>query len=140
MRVVFELPPLYVRPLYKDAPQNEVVIFHRRGEPKRLDTLFLHDFLYNSTTSLIVGEKVMIQAPTWFFPAGAGPANDSGITNGIPSPQDTFRFAEPVQISHQQNFRVEIEFPNSGPDILGNAFGPFLMWVVLDGYLCRDVQ
>ena len=29
-------------------------------------------FIYNTVTTLYVGEKIMIQMPTWFFPAGAG--------------------------------------------------------------------
>jgi hypothetical protein len=103
------------------------------------NTEFLSNFIYNSVTSFIVGEKVMIQAPTWFFPSGAGPSNDSGITNGTPSPEATFRFAEPVNISHQQNYRVEIEFPR-GPDELKEAKGRTKIWVVVDGYLTRDVQ
>jgi len=99
--------------------------------------------LYNSVTSLFVGEKIMIQMPTWFFPAGAGPYSEDGqvVTNGFPTPQATFRFAEPVVIDTQQHFRVELEIPE------GDAFqelqhinGPFFIWVVLDGYMTRDVQ
>ena len=100
---------------------------------------FLREVLYGSVTSFIVGEKTMIQAPTWFFPSGAGPSNQDGSTNGMPSPEATFRFAEPVQISHQQNFRVEIEFPrglNGVRDLKGRA----TVWAVLDGYITRDVQ
>jgi len=103
------------------------------------DTAFLSNFIYNSTTTFIVGEKVMIQAPTWFFPSGAGPANLSGTTNGSPTPEATFRLAEPVHISHQQNFRVEIEFPR-GTGVLGDATGPAKVWVLVDGYIARDVQ
>src|SRR5262249_31177592 len=71
--------------------------------------------IYNTVTSLFVGEKLMIQMPTWFFPAGAGPSTESSgsTTNGNPSPQDTFRFAEPIFIDKQQNFRVEIEIPDA---------------------------
>lgn len=104
-----------------------------------VDTDFLAKFIYNSTTTLIVGEKVMIQAPTWFFPSGAGPANLGGLTNGAPSPEATLRLAEPVNISHQQNFRVEIEFPR-GASVLGDAKGAAKAWVLLDGYIARDVQ
>jgi hypothetical protein len=55
----------------------------------------------------------------------------------------TFRFSEPVPIEPNQNFRVEMLFPQSvpsGPSRLGNATGPLRLWVVLDGYLTRDVQ
>ncbi len=57
----------------------------------------------------------MIQMPTWFFPAGAGPYSEkaSVTTHGEPSPTATFRFAEPIFIDKQQNFRVEIEIPDS---------------------------
>ncbi len=106
---------------------------------KVFDTKFLSDCIYNSVTSFIVGEKVMIQAPTWFFPSGAGPSNVTGETNGVPSPEATFRLAEPVQISHQQNFRVEIEFPRGVTD-LKDTLGPAKVWVVVDGYITRDVQ
>ena len=110
---------------------------------KTRDKEFLANFIYNSVTSFFVGEKVMIQAPTWFFPSGAGPSNDDGITNGAPSPEATFRFAEPVHISHQQNFRVEIEFPrglNGDNRWAEKVSGPFRIWTVIDGYLTRDVQ
>ena len=51
-------------------------------------------------------------------------------------------------IEPNQNFRVEILFPQgipsrgttSAPLRLGDATGPFRLWVVLDGYLTRDVQ
>lgn len=99
--------------------------------------------VYNSVLTLYVGEKVMIQMPTWFFPGGAGPFSETSsiTTHGTPSPQDTFRFAEPIYIDKQQNFRVEIEVPDS--DVLKELqriYGPLYMWVVLDGYMTRDVQ
>jgi len=100
-------------------------------------------FIYNTVTTFFVGEKIMIQVPTWFFPAGAGPYSENGgtITHGYPNPQATFRFAEPVVIETQQNFRVEIEIPES--DVLKELqrlYGPLFIWVVLDGYMTRDVQ
>jgi hypothetical protein len=99
--------------------------------------------VYNTVTTLYVGEKIMIQMPTWFFPAGAGPYSETAhiTTHGTPSPQDTFRFAEPIYIDKQQNFRVEIEIPDA--DVLKDLqriYGPFTMWVVLDGYMTRGVQ
>lgn len=111
----------------------------KNGNATVADKEFISNFIYNSVTSFIVGEKVMIQAPTWFFPSGAGPANLDGITHGTPTPEATFRFAEPVHISHQQNFRVEIEFPR-GTESLDDATGPCRVWAVVDGYLTRDVQ
>lgn len=118
-----------------------VIIEPPQLDPKvgERDTEFLSSFIYNSVTTFVVGEKIMIQAPTWFFPSGAGPSNEDGLTNGSPSPRATLRLAEPVSISHQQNFRVEIEFPR-GVDSLGDAVGPSRVWVLLDGYIARDVQ
>ena len=103
----------------------------------------LAKLIYNSVTTLFVGEKIMIQMPTWFFPAGAGPYSEDGqvVTHGFPTPQATFNFAEPVFIDTQQNFRVEIEFPESEVvERLHRIYGPFFIWVVLDGYMTRDVQ
>jgi hypothetical protein len=99
--------------------------------------------IYNTVTTLYVGEKIMIQMPTWFFPAGAGPYSESasGTTHGEPSPTATFRFAEPIFIDKQQNFRVEIEVPDTDTlKEIQKIYGPMNLWVVLDGYMTRDVQ
>jgi len=114
----------------------------------------LADLIYNSVTSLIVGEKVMIEMPTFWFPSGAGvsPGFPTVSNHGQPDPTATFRFAEPVYIEPQQNFRVEMAFPQgvpgvttnsapaTGPTKLAQVKGPLRIWVVLDGYLTRDVQ
>ncbi|MBA2592940.1 MAG: hypothetical protein H0U97_12085 [Gammaproteobacteria bacterium] len=100
-------------------------------------------FIYNTVTTLFVGEKIMIQMPTWFFPAGAGPFSESArfTTHGEPDPMATFRFPEPIYIDKQQNFRVEIEVPDSDTlKELQKIYGPLNIWVVLDGYMTRDVQ
>jgi hypothetical protein len=99
--------------------------------------------IYNTVTTLYVGEKIMIQMPTWFFPSGAGPYSEAAkfTTHGEPSPTATFRFAEPIFIDKQQNFRVEIEVPDT--EVLKGIqqiYGPLFIWVVLDGYMVRDVQ
>jgi hypothetical protein len=99
--------------------------------------------IYNTVTTLYVGEKIMIQMPTWFFPAGAGPYSEksSVTTHGEPSPTATFRFAEPIFIDKQQNFRVEIEIPDTETlKEIQQIYGPMNLWVVLDGYMTRDVQ
>ena len=107
------------------------------------------ELIYSSVTSLIVGEKVMIEMPTYYFPGGAGvsPGFPHVTNHGEPDPTATFRFAEPVMIEKQQNFRVEILFPQGvpgqeadPPDRLAGLKGPMHIWVVLDGYLTRDVQ
>ena len=98
---------------------------------------------YNSVVTFVVGEKAMIQMPTWFFPSGAGPFTDDGhvATHGFPNPEATFRFAEPVFIDSKQNFRVELEVPDfAALHDLQRVYGPLFIWVVLDGYRTRDVQ
>lgn len=105
-------------------------------------SLILSELIYNSVTTLLVGEKIMIEMPTWFFPGGAGvhPGSGKVSNHGEPDPMATFRFAEPVTIEPQQNFRVEMLFPQGVPKKLAQVKGAFRIWVVLDGYLTRDVQ
>jgi hypothetical protein len=109
---------------------------------------FLSELIYNSVTSLLVGEKTMIEMPTYWFPAGAG-VSPGGLgagnlinlqSHGEPNHLNSFRFAEPVFIEAQQNFRVEIAFPQGVPPTVSAVKGPYRIWVVLDGYLTRDVQ
>jgi len=110
------------------------------------DADFLTQLIYNSVTTLLVGEKTMIEMPTYWFPAGAGVATVP--SHGEPDALATFRFAEPVFIEPQQNFRVEMLFPQGVPGqgppptefTLAGTEGPLRVWVVLDGYLTRDVQ
>lgn len=125
------------------APRNE-----------RNESAILADLIYNSVTSLIVGEKIMIEMPTFWFPSGAGVSPGLTVSNhGEPDPTATFRFAEPVFIEPQQSFRVEMAFPQGVPGASGTSgvgekeekklahvTGPLRIWVVLDGYLTRDVQ
>jgi hypothetical protein len=101
----------------------------------------LAELIYGSVLSLIVGEKVMIEMPTFWFPSGAGVHSQNGsISHGAPDPMATFRFAEPVAIEARESFRAEISFPAGVPPALAQLAGPFRLWVVLDGYLTRDVQ
>ena len=105
--------------------------------------LFIPDLIYNSVITFLVGEKEAITAPTYMFPSGAGVIagnGDTPLNHGEPDPLATFRFSEPVFIEPQQNFRVEMLFPRIIPTALGESTGPRRVWVVLDGYLTRDVQ
>lgn len=114
-----------------------------RNQPNQQDEIeFIVALIYSSVTSLLVGEKTMIEMPTFWFPAGAGvsPGRAPAANHGEPDPTATFRFAEPVFLEPQQNFRVEMTFPNDVPLAVASAFGPLRLWVVLDGYLTRDVQ
>lgn len=128
--------------IIKDLPEKE----QPPKEQLRLNDgagTIIGKVIYNTVTTLYVGEKIMIQMPTWFFPAGAGPYSESGgvTTHGEPSPTATFRFAEPIFIDKQQNFRVEIEIPDTDTlKEIQRIYGPLNLWVVLDGYMTRDVQ
>ncbi|QES44844.1 hypothetical protein DEJ49_31050 [Streptomyces venezuelae] len=104
---------------------------------------FIPDLVFSSVVTLLVGEKEAITAPTYMFPSGAGVVSSNGsspLSHGMPDPMATFRFAEPVFIEPQQNFRVEMLFPRGLPVSVADATGPRHLWVVLDGYLERDVQ
>jgi hypothetical protein len=136
-RTVLKVLEEKFRQLGQVVPTNEQIFPHNG-----FGTL-IGKFVYNTVTTFFVGEKIMIQVPTYFFPAGAGPYSEDGrvTTHGYPNPQATFRFAEPVMIDAQQNFRVEIEVPES--DVLSDLqrlYGPFFIWTVIDGYMTRDVQ
>lgn len=99
--------------------------------------------IYNTVTTFYVGEKVMIEMPTFFFPGGSGASTYGGktITHGEPNPTATFRFAEPIHIDRQQNFRVEIEIPDADTlKDIQKIYGPMNIWVIIDGYMTRGVQ
>jgi hypothetical protein len=106
------------------------------------DDQFIPDLIYSSVVTFLVGEKEAITAPTYMFPSGSGVLANGGmpLNHGQPDPLATFRFAEPVFMEPQQNFRVEMLFPRGLPDSVGGSTGPRRIWVVLDGYLTRDVQ
>jgi hypothetical protein len=124
----------------KQAFVNEIVAAFEAGCDA--SSTFLSELIYNSVSTLLVGEKTMIEMPTFWFPAGAGVNTGNGtvMNHGEPDPMATFRFAEPVTIEPQQSFRVEMQFPQDLPRVVATATGPLRIWVVLDGYLTRDVQ
>ena len=127
----------YIADLEKDAPPLEQV------RPNNGAGNIISKLIYNTVTTFYVGEKVMIEMPTWNFPGGGGAWSLGGntISHGEPSPLATFRFAEPIYIDKQQNFRVEMDVPDS--DVLKEIqkiYGPLFIWVVLDGYMTRGVQ
>ena len=125
-----------IEPERKQPPQEQI-------RPNNGFGTLIGKLIYNTVTTLYVGEKIMIQMPTWFFPGGAGPYSEAAkfTTHGEPSPTATFRFAEPIFIDKQQNFRVEIEIPDAEVQKeVQKIYGPLFVWVVLDGYMTRDVQ
>jgi len=119
----------------KDTPKAE--LRQMLNEPE-----VMADLIYNSVTMLLVGEKTMIEMPTFGFPSGAGVSTGFPTVpnHGVPDPRSAFRFAEPVMIEPQQNFRVEMQFPREVPERLAKLQGPLRIWVQLDGYMVRDVQ
>jgi hypothetical protein len=144
MRVIFSGPPALV---YRQSDGTAIAtpalpVFGSTSAD------LLAQLIYNSVTTLLVGEKIMIEAPTLLFPAGAGvtPGTANVTNHGEADPMATFRFAEPVIIEPNQNFRVEMLFPRGVPGQGSNAAdlatvaGSLRLWVVLDGYLTRDVQ
>jgi len=123
--------------LDRDAPPTEQI------DPNNGSGNLINKFIFNTVATFFVGEKIMIQMPTWFFPGGAGVFSEGSkfISHGEPTPLATFRFAEAVYIDKGQNFRVEIEIPDRDVlDDLQKIYGPFKIWVVLDGFMKRDVQ
>jgi hypothetical protein len=140
-----------VVPVHKEDLEGMIEKLEPESRRPPIEQLRLNDgagtligkFIYNTVTTFYVGEKAMIQMPTWFFPAGAGPHSDTvkHVTHGEPTPLATFRFAEPIYIDRQQPFRVEIEVPESERlREFQRIYGPFQIWVVLDGFMTRDVQ
>jgi hypothetical protein len=126
---------------------SSVQLKKEETKPEKVKQVFYEpemvaELIYASVTTLLVGEKIMIEMPTFWFPSGAGvsPGFPTVTNHGEPDPMATFRFAEPVMIESQQNFRVEMLFPRDVPERLATVHGPLRIWVVLDGYLTRDVQ
>jgi hypothetical protein len=117
------------------------------GAPADYASQILSELIYNSVTTLLVGEKIMVEAPTYLFPSGAGvsPGNGTITNHGEPDPMATFKFATSVNIAPRQYFRVEMLFPrgvpgDGVPGLLANALPPLRLWTILDGYLTRAVQ
>jgi hypothetical protein len=126
-----------VASILPDPPANAAAL----GNAARTSVNFLQRLIYRSVTRLLVGEKIMIEVPSFYFPSGAGVnGNGNAPNHGNPDPMGTFRFAEPVVLEPNQNFRVEMEFPRGVPNGVGDAVGELWVWVVLDGYLTRDAQ
>lgn len=132
-----DIEDIVVDKLRNKAPPKEQL------KPEDGTANIVSKFIYSTVTTFYVGEKAMVQAPTWMFPSGAGAFSQTGkfTTHGEPNPLATFRFAEPIYIDKQQNFRVEMEVPDSDTlKELQQLYGPLNIWIVLDGYMTRDVQ
>ena len=84
----------------------------------------------------------MIEMPTFGFPSGAGVFSGfpAVADHGIPRSAGDFRFAEPVTIEPQQNFRVEMQFPREVPEPRRQGHRAAARLGLLDGYMVRDVQ
>jgi hypothetical protein len=117
------------------------------SKPEKLKQLqnepdFVAALINTSVTTFYVGEKAMIEMPTFGFPSGAGVFSGfpSVAGNGTPDPRAIFPFVEPVMIEAHQSFRVEMQFPREVPEQVAPVTGPLRIWVLLDGYMVRDVQ
>jgi len=95
---------------------------------------------YNTITALIVRERIMIELPTWFFVGDGALGPLAAMTRrGDWSTAAGFRFAEPIVIDKQQNFRAEMAVPRADSvKALPRIPAPLLVWVVLDGYFTRE--
>jgi hypothetical protein len=107
----------------------------------------IEEFIYNSVTTLRVGEKLYIEAPTFLFPSGAGASGFSGngessVSHGEANPMATWRFAPdtPIVVPPQQSFRLTIGFPRGVQSLTNLSAAMIRVWAILDGYLTRDVQ
>ena len=71
----------------------------------------LQDFIFYSVTTLLVGEKVMIEMPTFFFPGGAGviSASPTISSNGEANPQGH------LPLCRASIYRSATEFPGGNP-------------------------
>jgi hypothetical protein len=96
----------------------------------------MEEIIYNSVTTLLVDEKIIVQMATYLFPAGAmvSPGKGAATNHGKPDPIVAFRFSEPVIIERHQDFRVEMLFPQGVPETVAKATGPLRIWTVLDGF------
>jgi hypothetical protein len=100
--------------------------------------------------TLIVGEKPMFQAPSWYFPAGGGvwglDATTSVFSNGTPSQEAILKLARPIIVPVRQNFAVQASFYAMGSvsalDGLnsGATDDEKEIKFLLDGLQTRDVQ
>jgi len=91
--------------------------------------------IYNTVTSLVVGGKTAIELPTWFFVGDGGGCAPVVMRQLERSTTGGFRFAEPIVIDKQQNFRAEMAAPHvESFKELRRTLGPTRVWVALDGY------
>jgi hypothetical protein len=121
-----------IESLEKKAPPAEQI---------RADHGVINKLIYNTVTTFFVGEKIVIEMPTWSFLSGSGPSALSIESIRRDHQSATFRFSEPIFIDKQQNFRAEIAAPDNNVfKQIQQIYGPLIVWVVLDGDLIRDVQ
>jgi hypothetical protein len=121
-----------IESLEKKAPPAEQI---------RADQGVINKLIYNTVTTFFVGEKIVIEMPTWSFLSGPRPS--ALIIESISRDHQSanFRFSEPIFIDKQQNFRAEIAAPDNNVfKQIQQIYGPLIVWVVLDGDLIRDVQ
>ena len=100
--------------------------------------------------TLIVGNKPMFQAPSWYHPAGGGvwgfDSTTSIFSNGTPEQGSILKLARPIIVPVRQNFAARADFFNMGSvsalDGLnsGATDDQKNIAFMIDGLQTRDVQ
>jgi hypothetical protein len=147
---VFEAHALHltITPLteYERAGSSAATSAAPVGDDVGFNPRVIEEFIYNSVTTLRIRKKTYVEAPTFLFPSGAGASGafggngSSGASYGVANPMATWRFAEPIVIPPQQSFRVQISFPHGVQRLTHLREAAIRVWMILDGYLTRDVQ
>jgi chitinase len=99
---------------------------------------------------MVVGNKPMFQAPSWYHPAGGGvwgfDATNSIFSNGTPEQASILKLARPIIVPVRQNFAAQADFfaigTTSALDGLNSGATDDIknIMYMLDGLQTRDVQ
>lgn len=100
--------------------------------------------------TLIVGEKPMFAAPTWYYPAGGGvwgfDSTTSIFANGTPEQNAILKLARPIVVPVRQNFAVQATWFAVGTTVgldtinAGASDDQKVIVFMVDGLQTRDVQ
>jgi hypothetical protein len=100
--------------------------------------------------TLVVGDKPMFQAPSWYHPSGGGiygfDASTSIFTLGEPTQEAILKLARPIIVPVRQNFSVNADFFSIGTTVAldglnsGATDDQKVIMYMIDGLQTRDVQ
>lgn len=117
------------------------------GTSKRDNYLGVASQLY---FTLVVGEKPMFQAPSWYIPSGGGiwgfDTAASVYNNGEPTQEAILKLARPIIVPVRQNFSVQATFYAIGTTVAldqlnsGASDDQKVILFMVDGLQTRDVQ